>query len=322
MTAGTLTPVRGPAATRRGAGRGFWPRAPRGGTPYLLLLPAALMYAVFTVYPILRQFDISFYDWHIFPGAANPFVGWSNYRQALHDPVVRTAALNTVLYVVITVPAQMLLGLIAAATLTDRLPARGLLRALIFIPVVTSWVIVSYIFAYLFNAQDGLANAVAGLFTGHAVHIDWLAQTWTGNAVIWIVGIWKGVGWSFVMFLAALDAVPRELVEAARVDGAREVTLWRKIVLPSIRPTVVFVLVLLVIGGTQVFTQVYLMTQGGPYDSTQVLFTYAYQQAFADFEFSYAAAIASMIAVVVLVLSVAEVRVLRGDPAERRGGGR
>ncbi len=272
------------------------------------------MYAVFTVYPLFRQFDISFYNWHIFPGASNPFTGLSNYRQVIHDPVVRTAAFNTLLYAVITVPAQMLLGLVAAAMLTDRLPGRALWRALIFIPVVTSWVIVSYIFAYLFNAQDGLANSVVSLFAGHAMHIDWLAQTWTGNGVIWLVGIWKGVGWSFVIFLAALDGMPRDLVEAGRIDGASEPVLWRKVIIPSIRPAIVFVLVLLVIGASQVFTQVYLMTQGGPYDSTQVLYTWAYQQAFTNFEFSYAAALASLIAVVVLALSVAEVQVLRRNP--------
>jgi multiple sugar transport system permease protein len=288
--------------------------AARIATPYLLLLPAAAMYAVFTVYPLYRQFDISFYNWHIFPNAVNPFVGFSNYRQVLHDPEVRTAAFNTLLYVVITVPAQMLLGLVAAAVLADRLPGRTLWRVLIFIPVVTSWVIVSYIFAYLFNAQDGVANSLVSLFAGHQVHIDWLAQTWTGNLVIWLVGIWKGFGWSFVMFLAALETMPREQVEAARVDGAGEFTLWRRVVLPAIRPTIVFVLVLLVIGATQVYTQVYLMTQGGPYDSTQVLFTWAYEQAFTNFEFSYAAALTSLIAVVVLGLSVAEVQVLRRSP--------
>ncbi len=129
--------------------------------------------------------------------------------------------------------------------------------------------------------------------------------------MIWIVGIWKGVGWSFVMFLAGLDGVPREIVEAGRVDGATELRLWRRIVIPVIRPTIVFVFVLLVIGGTQVFTQVYLMTGGGPYNSTQVLFTYAYQQAFTNFEFGYAAAIASMMAVIVFGLSVAEIQLLR-----------
>jgi multiple sugar transport system permease protein len=286
-------------------------RLGRVATPYVLILPAAAMYLLFTVYPIFRQFDISFFDWHIFPGATNPFVGFSNYAAVLRDPIVRTAALNTLLYVVITVPAQMLIGLFAAAVLSDRLPGAGLWRALIFIPVVTSWVIVSYVFAYVFNDQGGVANAFLSLFAGHQVHIDWLAQTWTANAVIWIVGIWKGVGWSFVMFLAGLDGVPREIVEAGRVDGATEARLWRRIVIPAIRPTIIFVFVLLVIGGTQVFTQIFLLTGGAPYNSTQVLFTYAYQQAFTNFAFGYAAAVASLIAVVVFGLSVAEIQLLR-----------
>jgi multiple sugar transport system permease protein len=289
-------------------------RLTRVFTPYLLLLPAAALYAIFIVYPIYRQFDISFYDWHIFPGAVNPGVGFKNYSAIFHDPEVKTAAINTLLFTVITVPIQMALGLTAAALLTDRLPGRGLLRGLIFIPVVASWVVVSYIFAYVFAAQGGLANAVISIFAGHTVHTDWLAQKWTGNAVIWMVSIWKGVGWSFIMYLAALDGVPRTLVEASRVDGARERSVWRHVILPSIKPTTVFVLVLLVIGASQVFTQVFLLTQGGPYGSTHVLLSYAYQQAFTDFQFSYAAAIASLMAVVVLAMSILQIRVMRrGD---------
>ena len=286
-------------------------RMTRIATPYALLLPAALLYGLFIVYPILRQFDISFYTWHIFPGVHNPFVGWSNYAKIFHDPAIRTAAWNTLLFLLFTVPIQMLLGLVAAALLTDRLPGRGLWRALIFLPVVTSWVVVSYVFAYIFAQQGGLANAVLSLFSGHAVHIDWLAQTWTGNAVIWIVSIWKGVGWSFIMFLAALDGVPRDLVESGRVDGASEPRIWRHVVIPNIRPTITFVLVLLVIGASQVFTQVYITTGGGPFGSTGVLLTYAYQQAFSFFNFSYAAAIASLMAVVVLGLSIMQIRLMR-----------
>jgi multiple sugar transport system permease protein len=280
-------------------------------TPYLLLLPAAFMYALFIIYPIFKQFDISFYNWHIFPGSVNPFVGWSNYSRMFHDPQIRTAAINTLLFLVITVPIQMFLGLAAAALVTDRLPGRGIWRAMIFIPVVTSWVVVSYVFAYIFADQGGLANAVISIFAGHAVHIDWLAQTWTGNAVIWLMSIWKGVGWSFIMFLAALDGVPRTLVESGRIDGASEARIWRHVVLPNIRPTITFVTVLLVIGASQVFTQVFITTGGGPYGSTQVLLTDAYQQAFTFFAFSYAASIASVMAIVVLGLSILQIRVLR-----------
>ena len=288
-------------------------RVGRFATPYLLIAPAAVFYAVFTIYPVFRQFDVSFFDWHVFPGSASPFVGWSNYSAIFHDPVVRTAAFNSFLYIVVTVPLQMALGLFAAAVLTDKLPGSTLWRAIVFIPVVTSWVVVSYVFAYLFNGESGLVNTIIGLFAGHRVHIDWLGQTWTANVVIWLLGIWKGVGWSFIIFLAALDGVPRETLEAARVDGATEPRVWRHVVIPSIRASITFVVVLLVIGGATVFTQIYLMTQGGPYDSTQVLYTYAYQQAFVNLAFGYAAALASLMAVVLFGFSVLEIRVLRPD---------
>jgi multiple sugar transport system permease protein len=304
-----------PPTTAPGHGIALRARAGRFLTPYLLIVPAAAFYAIFTVYPIFRQFDVSFFNWHVFPGSQSPFVGWSNYSQMLHDPAIRTAVYNTLLYVVITVPVQMALGLFAAAMLTDRLPASTLWRALVFIPVVTSWVVVSFLFAYLFSPSGGFVDTILGLFAGHAVHFDWLAQTWSANIVIWLVGIWKGVGWSFIIFLAALDGTPREVIEAGRVDGASERRIWRSIIIPSIRQSIVFVLVLLVIGAASVFTSVWLITAGGPYGSTHVLYTYAYQQAFTDFAFGYAAAIASLLAVVLFGLSVAEIQVLgaRGD---------
>ncbi len=146
-------------------------RVGRIATPYLLLAPALVMYAVFTVYPIYRQFDISFFNWHIFPGASNPFVGWSNYTAIFSDPVVRTASFNSFLFIVITVPIQMALGLFAAAVLTDRLPGSMFWRAAVYVPVVTSWVVVSWVFSYIFASQGGIMNAVVGFFAGHSVSI-------------------------------------------------------------------------------------------------------------------------------------------------------
>ena len=312
MATGTLEQhpaVAPPGAVRRRPARAR--KARTVATPYLLLVPAVVMYGLFVVYPVYRQFEISFFNWHIFPGAANPFVGFSNYAQIFHDPVVRTAALNSLLYIVITVPAQMALGLFAAAVLADRLPGGMLWRAAVYIPVVTSWVVVSFIFAYIFSSQGGIANAVVGFFAGHRVSIPWTGETWTGDLVIWLIGIWKGVGWSFIIFLAALDAVPRQLLESARIDGAGEPRVWRHVVLPAIRPAVMFVTVLLVIGAAQVFTQIYLVTKGGPYNSTQALMPYMYEQAFANFAFGYAAALASLLAVVLFGFSWAEIRFMR-----------
>jgi multiple sugar transport system permease protein len=269
------------------------------------------MYGIFTVYPIFRQFDISFFQWHIFPRATNPFVGWSNYSEIFHDPAIPTAALNSLLYIVITVPLQMAIGLFAAAVLSDRLPGGAFFRAAVYVPVITSWVVVSWVFGYIFNAQDGLMNAFLSVFAGHSVRIDWLAQTWTGNAVIWLVGIWKGVGWSFLIFLAALDQVPREALEAARVDGASERRVWWNVIIPSMRAATAFVTVMLVIGAATVFQQIYILTSGGPFNSTQVLYTYAYQETFKFFACGYGAAIGSLIAAVLLVMSAVELRVIR-----------
>lgn len=302
-----------PVSTSPGAPLGSSTRSRRLrriSTPYLLLAPALLIYAVFTIYPIYRQFDISFFNWHIFPGADNPFLGWSNYIAIFHDPVVRTAAFNSFLFIVITVPVQMALGLFAAAILTDRLPGSTFWRAAIYVPVVTSWVVVSWVFSYIFSSQGGVMNAIVGLFAGHSVSIDWTAQTWTANAVIWILSIWKGVGWSFIIFLAALDGIPRQLLESARIDGASEFHVWRNVVLPSIRGAVTFITVMLVIGAAQVFTQIYLITKGGPYQSTQSMMTYMYQQAFQNFSFGYAAALASLLAVILFGFSAAEIRIL------------
>lgn len=304
------TEVSSVAASRRSSRRR---RLGRFSTPYILILPAVLIYVIFTVYPIFRQFDISFYNWHIFPGASNPFEGWSNYTAIFNDPVIRTAAFNSLLFIVITVPIQMALGLFAAAVLTDRLPGSMFWRAAVYIPVVTSWIVVSWVFSYIFASQGGLMNGVIGFFSGHTVSIDWTAQTWTGNAVIWILSIWKGVGWSFIIFLAALDGIPRHLLESARIDGASEFRVWTNVVLPAIRGAMTFVLVLLVIGAAQVFTQIYEITKGGPYNSTQSLMTYMYQQAFANFAFGYAAALASLLAVVLFGFSALEIRILRNQ---------
>jgi len=282
-------------------------------TPYLLLLPAAAVYALFTAYPVFRQFEISFFNWHIFPGASNPYVGFSNYTQLFHDPIVRTAALNSFLFIVVTVPLQMVVGMFAAAVLADRLPGGALWRAAVYIPVVTSWVVVSWVFASLFASQGGVANVVLGLFTGHHESIPWTAQTWTANGVIWLLSIWKGIGWSFIIFLAALDGVPRDQMEAARVDGASERRVWSHVVIPSMRAAITFVLVLLVIGGAQVFTQIYEVSGGGPYNSTQTFMTYARWLAFSSglFEFGYASALGSLLALVLFGFSWLEIHVLR-----------
>ena len=272
---------------------------------YLFLAPGFLLFALVILYPIARAFQISLYQWAIVPGTASKFLGLHNYGRALHDPIFWRGLENTGFYMAVTVPAQIVLGLAVAVLLDARMPARALFRALYYLPVVTSWVVVSLLFRYLFITQGGLVNWAFHL------NVDWLGQRWSAMLVLSILGVWKGVGWSMVIFLAALQGVPRELHEAAAVDGAKAWRRFRAVSLPAIRPVVVFVGILLVIGGFNVFISVFLVTSGGPLDETQVLLTYMYREAFSFLDFGYGSAISFLLTLLVFAVSLVQLRVFR-----------
>ena len=279
---------------------------------YLFLLPGFALFALTILYPILRAFQISLFHWSVVPGGASDFLGLKNYQHALHDPVFWRALANTGFYMLITVPSQIVLGLLAAVLLDARMPARALYRTLYYLPVVTSWVVVSLVFRYLFITQGGLVNWILHDNLHLVPHnINWLGARWTAMTALGILGTWKGVGWSMVIFLAALQGVPKVLHEAAAVDGARAWGRFRAVSLPAIRPVVAFVTVLLVIGGFNVFISVYLMTGGGPVDQTQVLLSYMYRQAFSFLDFGYGSAISFLLTLLVFAISLVQLRLFR-----------
>jgi multiple sugar transport system permease protein len=254
---------------------------------------------------------MSFYDWNIVAGAASDFTGWDNYVKAYHDPIFWRALANSGVYMALSVPPQIVLGLLVAMLLRAKAPAQGLYRVLYYLPVVTSWVVVSLLFQYLF-ADSGLVNAAlhgAHLTNGHT---SWLSNRWTGMVAISALGAWKGIGWSMMIFLAALQGVNRDLEEAAVVDGAGRWRRFTTVTLRAILPAAFFVTVMLVIGGFNVFTSVLLMTNGGPGDQTQVLLTFMYEQAFKYLDFGYGSAIAVLLTLLVFVLSMIQLRAFRG----------
>jgi multiple sugar transport system permease protein len=182
--------------------------------------------------------------------------------------------------------------------------------------VVSSWVVVSLLFQYLF-ADSGLVNWMLHDVTHLTSHdTSWLSGRWTGMVAISALGVWKGIGWSMMIFLAALQGVPRELLESAAVDGAGPWQRFRAVTLPAIWPAGAFVTIMLVIGGFNVFISVILMTGGGPADSTQVLLTYMYKQAFTNLDFGYGATIAVLLTLGVFLLSAIQLRLFRGDSEE------
>jgi len=282
------------------------------GSAYLFLAPGFLLFVLVILYPIVRAFQISLYSWSIVPALASHFLGLHNYNRAIHDPIFWRALANTGFYMAVTVPAQIIFGLAAAVLLDARMPARGLFRTLYYLPVVTSWVVVSLLFRYLFITNGGLINWLIHdefHLVGH--NVNWLGAHWTAMLALSILGIWKGIGWSMVIFLAALQGVPRELHEAAAVDGANAWRRFRAVSIPAIWSAIAFVTVMLVIGGFNVFTSVYLMTGGGPLDETQVLLTYMYRQAFTFLDFGYGSALAFTLTLIVFVLSLGQLRFFR-----------
>ncbi|HWM34202.1 MAG TPA: sugar ABC transporter permease [Pseudolysinimonas sp.] len=303
------------AATRRSgaptAGPGLNLPGRRSISPaYAFLLPGLAVFTLVMIVPTVQAFAISLTEWSVAPGRPSLFVGAQNYLTAVGDPVFWIALQNSGVYVVATVIPQMLLGLALAVALDRPLRGRAGFRALIYIPVISSWVVVSLLFRYLFGTDGGAVNALL------AEPVDWFGGRWSAMFVIVLLGLWKGVGWAMLIFLAALQSVPAELREAAAVDGAGRLRRFWVVTIPAIRRTIVFVSILLVIGGFNVFISVKLMTDGGPSDLTQVPLTYLYRQAFNFLDFGYGSAIAFVLTVLVFALSVTQLRFTRRDDEE------
>lgn len=281
-------------------------------TAFLFILPGLMLFLIFVIYPIVKAFQMSFYDWSIMPGTPNKFIGLDNYIRAYHDPIVQLSLKNTIVYTVITVPGGMILALLAALLLNQITRGKIFFRTLYYLPVVTSWVVVSFLFRYFFQSPKGiLNNLLVNVFHLIDKPIPWLQNTPTAFIPIWSLGIWKEIGWAMVIFLAALQSIPKEIYKSAAIDGANS---WKKLIhltLPLIRPTLVFVLVVLIIGGLNVFTSVFLITNGGPLQRTEVVLSYMFHQAFDYLDFGYGTAISFILAAITILLSYLQIRFLR-----------
>jgi len=280
---------------------------------YLFLLPGLILFVLFVIYPMAYSLRISFYDWNVIKPAKSEFVGLDNYKAILTGPIFHRAILNTLGYTAVTVPGQILLALAVAILLNQNIRGRTVFRVAYYLPVITSWVIVTLIFEYLFNSQAGLINyLLRDVLHLVDVPIRWLADPILAMVPINLLGIWKGVGWSAIILLAALQEIPGELVEAAAVDGAGPWHRFRDITLPLLRPTLVFLLVVLVIGGLNVYISILLMTDGGrPLDLTHSVLTLMYKETFDRLNFGGGAAISYLLTAFIFVISVFQIRLLR-----------
>jgi multiple sugar transport system permease protein len=269
------------------------------------------LFLVFTAGPVLASLGMSFTDIRS-TDVQNPFsvefVGLSNYTELLGDPLFRKVTFNTFLYLILGVPFTMAVALAVAVGLNRIQRLKGLFRVGFYLPVVTSIVAVSVVWKFLLRDDGGLVNTVIG-WTG----VDgpgWLDSTTTALPTLVVMAVWRNFGTMMIIFLAALQTVPREIVEAAESDGANAWARFRYLTLPMLRPTLLFGAVITSIGYLQFFEEAFVMTKGGPLDSTRSITFFTFDQ-WGYGNYGYASAAAYLLFIAIILLTALQFRVLR-----------
>lgn len=269
-----------------------------------LLLPGLIMLGLFTFYPIIKMFVMSFFDWKIGFNQKSDFVGFANYISVFTDQYAKGALLNTIFYGAVTIPSQMVVGLMVALLINKITKFSVSYRLLYYLPVITSWVVVALLFRYIFGNEGLLNYFLTDVIKINDEPIGWLSTRWTALSATTILGIWKGIGWNMVIFLAALQSVPKEYYEASAMDGINSWQQFFYITLPCIKGTVLFVLVMLIIGAFNTYTPIAVITGGNPAHQTDVVLTWMYSQTFDSLKLGYSAAFSFIIAVAIALIAV------------------
>ena len=317
MTTSTAPPTQRPLPPstpprRRRSSRRHGSRLRYAGVVALFLAPSLIPLTLFTLVPMVSSLWVALHDWNLI--TPMEFVGLANFRELLADGDTWAAFGHTLGYIAGYLPLVYLLGLGAALALNTALRGRNVLRAAYFLPVVTSWVVVALLWRWLLSPANGLVNHVLGL-----VGIDgpgwWTDPAWAMPSVI-LASAWKDLGFVMIILLAGLQAIPGELYDAARVDGTSTWQRFRHVTLPLLSPSTFFVVVISLINGFQVFDQVYVMTGGGPLFHTDTLVTKLYRDGFTNYETGYAAATSWVLFIVVVLVSVFQLRIFRYNDAD------
>ncbi len=294
---------------------------------YLFLLPSLIVIVIFRLYPIIQAISMSLYNWSI----AGPlkFIWFKNYYRLLIDPKFYQSLINTLWYVVGVVPSTIVISIIVAYLLNQKIAGRGIYRTIYYLPVVTSIVAVSVVWRWIFNPDRGIFSAFVGLFGISG--IKWLndprgifelffntklpgliAGPSVALCCLMVMAIWHGLGYCIIICLAGLQNIPSQYYEAARIDGARGWRLFWSITIPILSPTIFYLLITQSIIAFNTFTPVYVMTQppGGPLGTTSLLVYYLYEQSFRLWNLGYANAIAFVVFVIIFSLTKIQQRFL------------
>lgn len=281
------------------------PTPPRGFVPLLYVLPAFALFGLFLVYPMIDTVIMSFYRWNGFSTSAPVYAGTSNYTRIFtQDPVFWGAFRNTLAWLVLSLVVPTTLGLLLALGVNRKMFGRNALRSVFYIPAVLASIAVATMWVWLYNPESGLIDAALKQVGLGRFAIDWLGNSHVALYAIFVAFVWQTAGFNMVLYMAGLQNVPEELVDAARVDGASRFQIFRAVTFPALRPTNVIVLTLTMITSLKVFDLIVGTTGGGPAQSTQVLSLWSFTQSFSNHEFGLGNAIATVLFAVSLLLVV------------------
>lgn len=275
----------------------------------ILVLPAMIHFIMFTTIPILIALWLSMTDYRVFsPAQWNWF---ANYVEMWNDKVFMISIWNTAVYTFWTVPVSMAISLVIAFILNQKLRMRAWYRAAFFLPHVTATVAIAMVWMWMYNNEFGLFNAFLESFGIKG--INWLGDpNWSMFSVV-LLGIWKGIGQKMIIYLAALQGIPNQLYEASKIDGANAFQQFMRITVPMLTAATFFIFVISLIDSFQVFEQIYVMTGGGPINSTTVMTYEIYQNAFESYRMGYASAQAFLLFVIVFILTIISRKYMKSE---------
>lgn len=271
--------------------------------PYLFLLPAGIVLLIFFFIPFFQTIGLSFFDYANNIYSPN-FAGLKNYIEILHNPIFYKVMINTIIYLVVAVPILAIVPLFLAILINQKIKGITLYKILIYLPVIVSIVVAAIAFKWLY-AEQGILNYLLSVLHIHS--IGWLTDPKYAIYSVIIVTIWKGIGYYMMIYLAALMSVPNELYEACDIDGANFLTKHLTVTVPHIMPTIALVTTISSISAMKIFAEIYVMTKGGPLNSTKTIVYYIYEKAFENLDLGYASAMAVILLAIVMIFSLVNI---------------
>ncbi len=262
----------------------------------IFILPALIGTLIFIVIPVICSFGLSFTKWDLL----NPiqFVGFSNYKEVFTDTLFYKILWNTIIFALSTSILGVIIPLILACILNSKIRGAEFYKTAYFLPFITPMIVIGVVWEWIFDPNIGFLNHLLHL------HINWLYDTHYAMTALIIVSVWKLIGYNMVIFLSALSGISQSMFEAAKIDGASPFQTFKNVTVPLLSPSIFFVVIITAISSFQVFDLIYLMTQGGPFESTNVLVYAIYKNAFEYFNIGKASAIAYVLFVIILVLTL------------------